>query len=125
MVDFQGKQLQEVMFAGGQNVSQLHTLFRFIHFAPGGTADSSTLVYESEIIPGSQLEELGWNNHKLEEPLLIPLGTELWIGLRCISNGGVGTYPAVVDNGVTHNGLGNMINGFGSDGLFHFKMYLD
>ena len=45
------------------------------------------------------------------------LGAEMWIALRCISNGADGgTYPAIVDNGETHNGLGNMINGFGSDG---------
>ena len=56
------------------------------------------------------------NYYELEEPLLIPLGTEHWIGLRCISNGSAATYPAVLDNGVTHNGIGNMINGFGSDG---------
>ena len=116
LVDFQGKQLQEVMFAGGSNVSGSSYQVQVYSFPPGGMADSTTLVYQSEIIPGSELEELGWNYHVLEQPLPIPLGTEMWIGLRCISNGGVETYPAVVDNGVTHNGVGNMINGFGSDG---------
>ena len=45
------------------------------------------------------------------------LGAEMWIGLRCISNGGLGTSPAVVDNGETHTGLGNLIDGFGSEGF--------
>jgi len=116
LVDFQGKQLQEIQFMGGSNVSASSYQIQVHSFSPGGTADSTTLVYQSEIIPGSDLEELDWNYHELEEPLPMALGAEMWIGLRCISNGGVGTYPAVVDNGETHNGLGNMIDGFGSDG---------
>jgi len=115
LIEFQGKHLQEIQFMGGSNVSASAYAIQ-VHSAQPGQAPE--LIYESEIIPGSELAELDWNYYELEDPIPMVLGQELWIGLRCISNGGYGgTYPAVVDNGETHNGLGNMIHGFGTEGF--------
>ena len=112
LIEFQGKQLQEIAFVGGSNVSA-SSYFIQVHSAQPGQAPE--MIYESEIIPGSELDELSWNYHELDDPIPLALGEELWIGMRCISNGGVETYPAVVDNGETVNGLGNMIFGFGQE----------
>jgi hypothetical protein len=114
LVEFQGKQLQEIRFMCGSNVSASSYIIQ-VHSAQPGQAPE--LIYESEIIPGSELAELEWNYYELEEPIPMVLGAEMWLGLRCLSNGGTETYPAIVDNGETHNGLGNMINGFGSEGF--------
>jgi hypothetical protein len=115
LVEFQGKQLQEIQFMGGSNVSASSYIIQVHSAQPGQQAPD--LIYESEIIPGSELAELEWNYYELEEPIPMVLGAEMWLGLRCLSNGGTETYPAIVDNGETHNGLGNMINGFGSEGF--------
>ena len=114
LVEFQGKHLSEIAFAGGSNISASSYSVQ-VHSAQPGQAPE--LIYESEIMPGSELEELAWNYYELEDPIPLALGQELWIGLRCISNGGAATYPAAVDNGETINGLGNMVNGFGSEGF--------
>ena len=69
LVDFQGKQLQEIQFMGGSNVSASSYYIQVYAFAPGGMVDSTTMIYQSEILPGSDLEELQWNYHELEEPI--------------------------------------------------------
>jgi hypothetical protein len=44
-------------------------------------------------------------------PIPLGLGQELWLSLRAASDGYSESFPLVVDNGVTQNGLGNMVNG--------------
>ena len=114
LVEFQGKELQEIQFMGGSYISTSSYIMQ-VHTAQPGQAPE--LIYESEVLPGSELVDLDWNHHELENPIPMILGAEMWIGFRCISNGGSATYPAAVDNGPTHNGLGNLINGFGSEGF--------
>jgi hypothetical protein len=114
LIEFQDKELQEIQFMGGMYISTTTYMVQ-VHTAQPG--QEPVLIYESEALPGSQLVDLEWNYHVLENPIPMVLGAEMWVGLRCISNGGSATYPAAVDNGPTHNGLGNMINGFGSDGF--------
>jgi len=126
LVEFQGKELREVEFMGGQNVAASNYIVQVHKAGVGG--QNPVLIYESDIIPGSELEELAPNWHMIEPPIQIgampgttnpnavQVGEELWIGLRCISAGYAATYPAVVDNGPTNNGVGNLVNGFGSDG---------
>ena len=126
LVEFQGKELREVEFMGGNNVVASNYIVQVHKAGVGG--QNPVLIYESEIIPGSELEELAPNWHMIEPPIQIgvmpgtanpnavQVGEELWIGLRCISAGYAATYPAIVDNGPTNNGVGNLVNGFGSDG---------
>jgi hypothetical protein len=135
LIEFQGKHLQEVMFMGGSNLNDV-TVSVQIHIAESGQAP--VLVYESELIPGSEINEMDWNYHELEIPIPIELGQELWIGLRNISNGYSESYPVVLDNGVAHNGLGNLANGltyydngfvsmldeFGIDGNFMIRGFI-
>ena len=108
LIEFQGKHLQEVMFMGGSGISDA-TFTVQVHVAQAGQAPE--LVYESDPIAGYDLDEMEWNYHELEMPIPIELGQELWIGLRNSSNGYGDSYPLVLDNGETHNGLGNMVNG--------------
>ena len=126
LVEFQGKELREVEFMGGSNVAASNYIVQIHKSSVNG--QNPILLYESEIIPGSELQELAPNWHELENPIQIgvmpgtpdpnavAVGEELWIGLRCISAGTAATYPAVLDQGPTNNGLGNLVNGFGSDG---------
>ena len=135
LIEFQGKHLQEVMFMGGSSLNDV-TISVQIHIAESGQAP--VLIYESDLIPGSEINEMDWNYHELETPIPIELGQELWIGLRNISNGYSESYPVVLDNGETHNGLSNLINGltyydvgfvsmldeFGVDGNFMIRGFI-
>ena len=108
LIEFQGKHLSEIMFMGGSSIGEA-TFSVQVHIAETGQAPQ--LVYESDPISGSDLVEMDWNYYELDMPIPIMLGQEIWIGLRNSSNGYGDSFPLVLDNGETHNGLGNLVNG--------------
>ena len=72
--------------------------------------NSGTLVHSQPVYPG-QLVENEWNIVDLSSPVTIPVGEELWIGIRY--NVGAG-HPSGCDGGPPINGFGNMIYVYGT-----------
>jgi hypothetical protein len=115
LVEFQGKHLQEIMFMGGSNIGSASFTVQVFSAQPG---QAPQLVYESDPMAGYDLNELDWNYHTLDMPIPLGLGHELWIAVRSASDGYSESFPLVVDNGVTQNGLGNMVNGLTAEDNF-------
>ena len=69
LVEFQGKELREVEFMGGSNVVASNYIIQVHKAGVGG--QNPVLIYESDIIPGTELEELAPNWHMIEPPIQI------------------------------------------------------
>jgi hypothetical protein len=90
-----------------------NTVVNRIYFFPAEAAaeytvrvwkgDSATLVYE-QTVPNPEINH--WNYVQLEDPPLIDISQDLWIGYHIETSTG---YPAGVDVGPAVNGNGNMM----------------
>jgi hypothetical protein len=70
----------------------------------GGSAAAPGAMVVDQIVTNPTIN--AFNTVVLNTPVPIPLGEELWFGVRCNTTTG---YPAGVDAGPAHSGLGNMM----------------
>ena len=112
VVNYQGKHLKEVRFAGGENISQ--TSFRVAVMKSDQNSLTPELLYLSDVIPGANVTEGEWYYYELTEPVEVPMITEeLWFGLTLTDPGGDEdpSLPIVIDNSSeTFDGYSNLIS---------------
>jgi hypothetical protein len=99
LADFVGQSLYAVEFWP----NEVNCSYSVRVWTGGSAAAPGTMVVD-QAIPNVTLA--AFNTVVLTTPVPIPMGEELWFGIRCNASAG---YPAGVDAGPAHDGLGNMM----------------